>query len=155
MKVKRVATEICAVLLILMYAYTAYNKLTGHQKFVYHFKKVHVFNQFPELAAWVIPVMEIAIIALLVSQVKKIRLWGFYMSGVLLVLFTIYLSAMKLFAPKLPCSCGGFIDKLKFTEHILLNVGLLAISTIGIVLLKEHHNLKKKETLSYTPLQGA
>lgn len=134
MKLKAILTEVAAVVLCVVYSYTAYQKIVGHAGFVMHFKQVPLFGNFPTLSAITIPALEILIVLLLIVQNSRLKRIGFSLSMVLLMLFTVYLGMMKLFASKLPCSCGGFISSLTFGEHIVFNLFLLTLSIVGFIL---------------------
>ncbi|MET6999401.1 MauE/DoxX family redox-associated membrane protein [Chitinophaga defluvii] len=134
MKLKAILTEVAAVVLCIVYSYTAYQKIFGHTGFVMHFRQVPVFRNFPTLSAITIPALEILIVLLLLLQHSRLKTLGFGLSMMLLILFTGYLSMMKLFASKLPCSCGGFISSLTFGEHIVFNLFLLTLSIVGFIL---------------------
>lgn len=139
MKLNAILTEIAAVVLCMLYSYAAYQKIVGHAGFVMHFKQVPVFGHFPTLSAVTIPALEIVIVLLLLLQHSRLKRLGFGLSIVLLIMFTAYLSIMKLFASKLPCSCGGFISGLTFGKHIVFNLFLLALSIVGFILTSKFH----------------
>jgi hypothetical protein len=47
-------------------------------------------------------------------------------------IFTVYIGCMLLFAPDLPCSCGGIIRQLSWKQHLLLNLFLLVLAGIAV-----------------------
>ena len=80
-----------------------------------------------------LPLSEIFIAFFLI--IPRTRLIGLVFSVILLLFFTIY-SVLILFNifNKVPCSCGGIIKNLTWTQHTVMNLFLLSISTLGLTL---------------------
>jgi hypothetical protein len=77
--------------------------------------------------------MEVAISVSLVFE--RTRLLGFYGSLVVMGLFTIYTGiVLAHFFPYVPCSCGGVIKRLTWTQHLILNLSFVALSIVGILI---------------------
>ena len=85
---------------------------------------------------WGIAGLEIATsVALMFEKTKRI---GFYSSLILMSLFTIYISAILLHVfPKIPCSCGGVLRQLGWSQHLLFNLFFVALSVLGLMLSKK------------------
>src|SRR5690606_9770633 len=83
-----------------------------------------------------------ALVALLLiwPGTNRLGLWGAF--G-LMVAFTVYIGSMLLFAAKLPCHCGGAIEKLTWGQHLLFNCGFIALAA-GLLLYHYKVNLKHK-----------
>jgi putative oxidoreductase len=82
---------------------------------------------------WTIPCVEIAISVSLV--IERTRLLGFYASLVVMGLFTIYTGIILAhFFPYIPCSCGGVIKRLTWTQHLVLNLFFVGLSILGVIL---------------------
>eukprot|EP01132_Coremiostelium_polycephalum_P019403 gene19403-23070_t len=84
--------------------------------------------------AWTIPLTEIGISILLLIPFTKRR--GLYFSMLLMIVFTIYLIYMVLSASQLPCHCGGGISSMSWKEHIIFNIGFIALAVTGLALYK-------------------
>ncbi|MFI8378863.1 MauE/DoxX family redox-associated membrane protein [Leeuwenhoekiella sp. NPDC079379] len=65
---------------------------------------------------------------LLVSKTRRLGLLG---SAVLMSVFTVYIAGMMLFIPELPCSCGGIINDLTWSQHLLFNLVFTALAIYG------------------------
>jgi hypothetical protein len=74
----------------------------------------------------VIPAVEVIIALLLL--VPKLCWWGLAASLILLLLFTGYNAGMMLWAPELPCSCGGIVQQLSWRQHLGLNLILAGLT---------------------------
>jgi putative oxidoreductase len=90
------------------------------------------FRNFDNEIAVGIPSIEILIGIILI--LKKTRLVGFYASFVLMIIFTAYVVFLMIKMPKLPCTCGGIISQLNWTQHLILNIALTFVALFGIAL---------------------
>jgi hypothetical protein len=130
--------DIISAVILLLFLYTAVSKLLDYQ----HFKSVMIMSPllhpFAGIIAWVLPISEIAIVLLLLFP--KTKLNGLYTAFVAMVIFTIYIIYMILFTPRLPCSCGGVLKSLTWTQHIFFNLFLLLLTGVAIIL---SWNIKK------------
>jgi hypothetical protein len=133
---RKILIELITALLAAMFAYPAFNKLVELGKFERQLNKIAFFQNWAGIAAVMVPVTEVVIIILLLY--KGTRLIGLYASAILLTVFTVYLSAMMIFSPDLPCACSGFISKLSWRDHIVFNLLFTAVSIIGIWLIRRN-----------------
>jgi hypothetical protein len=124
--------DIISASILLLFLYTAVNKLLDYE----HFKSVMIMSPllhpFAGTIAWVLPIGEIGIVLLLLFP--KTKLNGLYTAFVAIVIFTLYIIYMIIFTPRLPCSCGGVLKSLTWTQHIYFNLFLLLLTGIAIVL---------------------
>lgn len=134
LKIKKAAfiIDLISASILLLFLYTAVSKLLDYD----HFKSVMILSPllhpFAGIIAWALPIFEIGIVLLLLFS--KTKLNGLYTAFVAIVIFTIYIIYMIIFTPRLPCSCGGILKSLTWTEHIFLNLFLLLLIGIAIVL---------------------
>jgi hypothetical protein len=128
-------TEIASVILILLFAYTAFSKTADHIVF-----KNALYMSIPghrkgaSIIAWLIPIAE-HIVAVLLSF-QQTRLSGLYSSLLLLLIFTCYPGFMILLKRNLPCHCGGMISTMSWPQHVLFNLFFIAINIAGIICYK-------------------
>jgi len=83
---------------------------------------------------WVIPTLELVTCCMVI--IPRLRLPGLYLSVALMALFTGYLLLIRGSADPVSCSCGGFIERLRPNEHLILNVGFIALGLAAIWLKK-------------------
>jgi hypothetical protein len=126
--------DIAAGLLIVLFVYTALNKLDDHVFFQAQLKLYPLIGFFAGMLSWAIPVTELFISILLLIPAYKTT--GLYAALVLLIAFTVYLLIMIIMTPGLPCSCGGVIETLTWTQHILFNGCFIIITLAAIILSK-------------------
>lgn len=140
--------EICAALLIILFGYTALDKFYNHHIFQITLTKSPIIHSVAPIVSWVIPVVEILIVAGLFFI--RTRLFAFYTSFFLLILFTTYIAYMVKFVPNLPCSCGGVIAKLSWGQHIIFNSFFILVSLIPIVIQVLNEQKRNYKTASLT-----
>ena len=120
----------CAI--ILLFSYTAVSKWLNYGDFIYQLQRSPFIPAGYPFLSVALPVAELGISLLL--AVNTTAKAGLLASAILLFVFTVYIVAMLLWAPHVPCSCGGFISSLTWKQHIALNSFLLAAS-IGAYIL--------------------
>jgi len=119
-----------AAILILVFSYAAISKMIDIRLFVAQLDGHPLLRSVSKWLSWGLPIVELLTCSIL--AISKTQLIGLYAAGGLLTSFTLYLGIMLLSGNHLPCSCGGIINKLSWRGHLLLNIGLLALSVWGI-----------------------
>ena len=129
----RLILAICS-LCIFLFLYTACAKLMDHGRFLNGLYHVEVIGRFAFYISWLVPLAEILIaILLIIPRTLKLGLYSFL--G-LMILFTVYILSVLLWASKLPCHCGGVIEKLSWTQHVWFNLTIIALAVCALRLLK-------------------
>ncbi|PUZ24597.1 Methylamine utilisation protein MauE [Chitinophaga costaii] len=125
-------SDILSALLIFLFLYTGLSKLVEHARFISQLRESpwKLLADNSSWFTWALPIGEVLICILLI--IPKYRKLGFWFSGLLLVAFEIYLTALVTSGKHLPCSCGGIIKYLTWTQHIFFNMAFLIISIWGI-----------------------
>lgn len=119
--------ETVSYLYAFLYMYTGYGKLMEVDVFIQGIHSIPYIGRFAELIGWGIPLSEILLaIALFIPSLQRAAL---YVSTLLMGVFTLYLAVMLIFAEEKMCHCGGVIESLGWTEHLIFNLILL---TAGI-----------------------
>lgn len=136
---RKVTLEIIRLFLIILFVYTATNKLLTIGVFREGLGRFPLLKSFALLLSYAVPLVEFTIIIMLI--IPKFIRYGFWMSLTLIVLFTGYLSFAVLGDYELPCSCGGIISIMSWTQHLFFN--LFIISIISWTLFKEKHKTQK------------
>lgn len=124
--------EIIAAFFIILFVYTAISKLSAFVQFRNVLSKSPVIGSKASVIAWIIPVLELVIVALLF--VPASRRTGIVCSFLLMAAFTIYLVYMVSFSAWLPCSCGGILSQLSWKQHILFNIFLMLLALAAILI---------------------
>jgi uncharacterized membrane protein YphA (DoxX/SURF4 family) len=129
---RKIAIEVICFLFIFLFVYAAVSKLADYQKFVVQLGQSPMLTRWAGFAAWFVPVIEIVISIMLVfAATQKAAL---YAALNLMIVFTAYIIIVTNYSPHVPCSCGGVLERLNWTEHLAFNVGFILLAIIAIVL---------------------
>lgn len=118
--------QVVAATLIFVFAYTAFSKLADLSGFQRNLMTSPILKEYFRFFAMAIPAVELLLTLLL--MVPSLRWWGLAGSFVLLLLFTGYIAGMMLWAPELPCSCGGIVQQLSWWQHLGVNLMLAGLT---------------------------
>lgn len=143
---KSTIIEVISVLYIILFLYTGLSKLMEYSVFKEQIATSPLLAPVAKIIAISLPWIEFLIAILLV--VPKWRLKGLYASFILMTLFSLYIIGILSFNKELPCSCGGVIAQLSWTQHILFNSALIILAGFGISLEKKLRKMERDELLS-------
>lgn len=127
---KKVWIEFIAHLFIILFLYTGISKLLELVVFQEQLAVSPIFGKIAPIMGYAVPLTEFIISLMLFFP--RHRLKGFYSTLILMVLFTVYVITLFTISPELPCSCGGIIEDLTWTGHLIFNCSLILLSIIGI-----------------------
>jgi uncharacterized membrane protein YphA (DoxX/SURF4 family) len=149
---KTIIIEAIVVLYAILFLYTAIAKLMDYSVFKEQIAASPILAPVSKLIAAGLPWTEILVTVLLV--IPKWRLKGLYASLFLMTAFTIYIAATLAFSEHIPCSCGGIIAELSWTQHLIFNTVFIGLAITGIVLSRKILRNQKMEWSSATTLVG-
>lgn len=132
MKKNQITIELICGLLVLLFVYTALSKLLDYSTFTVQLSKSPFINPFAGTVTWALPAGEL--LAALALTFKRTRLLGLYASLFLMTMFTAYIYIMLQYSYYIPCSCGGVISKLTWSQHLWFNGAFVILSIAGILL---------------------
>ncbi len=141
MRARKLFIEITVALLVILFLHTAISKFLDFKGFVFDLNNQPFPNSFTPYMAWIIPLTEIAIVGCLLFE--NSRLVGLYASLFLMTMFTVYTSLVLLnFFDYVPCSCGGVVKYLNWTQHFFFNFFFVVI-TAAAILFRNNKNSDK------------
>lgn len=146
-KYKGVIVEGISYLFILLFVYAAVSKLLDFENFEIQIGQSPLLTAYAHLLVYAVPAVEIVIAAMLV--IPRLQLSGFYAAFTLMVMFTTYIVIILNFTGYIPCSCGGVLEKMGWTEHLILNLFFVGLAYLGIML----NTLKKSKKIDNILLQ--
>lgn len=118
--------------LVLLFLYAATSKLLTYDKFVVQIGQSEMLSPYAGVLAWLVPLIEIVIAVLLVFS--GLRLLGLYASLGLMAMFTAYIFIVLHFMEKQPCGCGGVLQAMTWSQHLVFNSVFTVLVGVGIVL---------------------
>lgn len=137
-------TDLVSLLFILLWTYAAASKILDFQNFKIQLGKSPLINGFATLTAVMVPLIELALAALLLFD--KTKRTGLFGSLALISTFTTYLIVILNFSYYIPCSCGGIIGKgMSWQTHIIFNLFFVALGAASILF---RDNSKQKSIVS-------
>jgi len=136
---KIIIIDIISYSFFTLFLYAAASKILDYNNFKVQLSKSPIVTEFASIIAWALPVVESIIAVLLL--ITKTKLLGLYGSFTLMVLFTSYIIGILNFSNSIPCSCGGILERMGWTDHLIFNAFFVLISMIGIFL---HTTILKK-----------
>lgn len=129
---KAIIIEIITFLFILLFTYAAVMKLKDYERFVVQIGQSPLLTAFAHWLAWLVPVIELIISVML--AIPRFRLIGLYASFSIMVMFTTYIICILTLSLSIPCSCGGVLENMGWTEHMYFNIGFVVLGAIGVLL---------------------
>jgi uncharacterized membrane protein YphA (DoxX/SURF4 family) len=140
---KNAVIDTVCLLYILLFAYAAVSKILDYENFRIQLGQSPLLSSFAGIIAWLVPAIEIIIaISLMIVHLRKVSLFLGYL---LMCMFTAYIYIILHFSSFIPCSCGGILEKLGWTEHLFFNMAYVLLAIIGLLLLYSGNGPQKKE----------
>jgi uncharacterized membrane protein YphA (DoxX/SURF4 family) len=144
--------EIACFLIVSLFLYASISKLIEYDKFQSQIGQSPMLTGFAATIAWLIPVIEVIISMMLL--IPRFRTLGFYCAFSLMVLFTAYIFSILKFSDYIPCSCGGILSKMGWTEHLVFNVVYIIICAYGSLVHYINSSEASKQDIRVSSLQN-
>lgn len=134
--------DIIVFLFMFLFLYAAITKLLEYDLFRAQIGKSPLITRYAGVLSWMVPAVELVVVVLLF--IPRFQLAGLYASFSLMFAFTAYIGFILLFSPYVPCSCGGILSSMGWTEHLIFNAFFTLLSLAGIAIasgsIKRHGN---------------
>lgn len=156
MQTRKTIIEIISALFALLWCYAAVSKLLDYGTFKVQLGKSPLITEFAGFAAIAVPLSELVIAGLLLAGLyrQRYRLWGLYASLFLMTLFTAYIIAILNFSYYIPCSCGGILSSLGWTEHVMFNLVFVVMAIVAIILMNKNRKIEDTPTYNQSLEMG-
>ena len=129
-EVKNKVISIISFAFIILYIYAASSKLLDFETFRMQLAQSPLLSAYAGTIAWIVPGLEIAIAILL--SIPKYRILALYAALTLMVMFTAYIYLILNYSDFIPCSCGGVLEDLSWTQHLIFNVVFIFLAGAAI-----------------------
>lgn len=130
-KYRELTINVVSLLFVLLFVYAAISKLLDFETFTVQLAQSPILSAYAGNIAWLIPAIEIALSLML--MVPRFRIRALYAAFTLMVMFTVYIYIILNFSEFIPCSCGGVLEKLSWTQHLIFNVVFIILAGVAIV----------------------
>ncbi|MDH1883690.1 MauE/DoxX family redox-associated membrane protein [Empedobacter falsenii] len=126
-----IQTLIC-YLFIILFIYAAVSKLIDFENFQIQLAQSPLLSAYAGFISYAVIIVEIVIVLMLC--IKRTQQIGLYASYGLMLAFTVYIYLIINYSDFVPCSCGGILEKLGWTEHLIFNLVFVGLAVIAIYL---------------------
>lgn len=117
---------------VLLFTYASISKLLDFENFQVQIAQSPLLTAFAGTISYAVIILELCIsLILLIPKTRQIAL---YLSFALMTAFTVYIYLILNYSEFVPCSCGGILEKLGWTEHLIFNIGCIILAGIAIIL---------------------
>ncbi len=130
--IRRIFLHIAIFSFIALFVYAAIAKLMDFQKFQVQLGQSPMLTRYATVVAWAVPVSELVVAVFIMFE--RTRLAGLYGAFGLMVMFTTYIVLASRFSDYVPCSCGGILESLGWTEHLIFNSVFVVMAFVAVLL---------------------
>lgn len=146
--VRSLIVNLIVYLYILLFVYAAVSKLLEFSDFQTQLGQSPILGAFAEIISYGVIISEILCSVLLATD--KYKKTGLYFAFTLMVMFTAYIVVILNFSSYTPCSCGGVLESLGWTEHLIFNIVFIILAAAALVF--EYPRAIKRSLLSLSAL---
>jgi hypothetical protein len=116
-------------LIVSLFTYSAFVKITGFQAFSIRFSRIPViYHTNTWYLSYAIVALEVLIPVLILTP--SMRKFGLRIVTSILIVFTMFLISKEIDASTEPCMCGGILESLSLRQHIIFNLFFITISIL-------------------------
>ncbi|MBS0027215.1 DoxX family protein [Chitinophaga sp. 22321] len=120
---------------VLLFCYAAVSKLLDFENFQLQLAQSPLLSAYAGFISYAVISIEFIISLLLCFP--QTRVVGLYASLSLMSGFTIYIYLILNYSDFIPCSCGGILEKLGWTEHLIFNTICVILVVAGIIIFEK------------------
>ncbi|ROI02528.1 tellurium resistance protein TerC [Chryseobacterium sp. G0240] len=134
--VKKYFVKTVSILLALLFIYAAMSKLLDFENFQVQLAQSPLLSAYAGIISYSIIIIEIIVaISLFIPYTNR---YGLYASLGLMSAFTIYIYLIINYSDFIPCSCGGILEKMSWTQHLIFNLFFVVLTLTAIICVDRH-----------------
>lgn len=138
LRIIKLSIEIVCYLHIILFVYAATSKLLDFQNFQAQLGQSPLLSAFAGSISYIVLTTEFAIAFIL--AIPKVQLYGLFAAFSMMVMFTTYIFIMLNYSSFVPCSCGGILENLGWTEHLVFNIVFVFLGGGAVMLFDKSHS---------------
>lgn len=123
--------ELISLMFILLFVYAAVSKLLDFETFQTQLGQSPLLSAYAKPLAIGVPFLELFIAQGL--MMPRFRLWALYGFYGMMVMFTTYIVIILNFSDFVPCSCGGVLEKMSWTQHFWFNIIICGFAILALL----------------------
>ncbi|WP_408610240.1 MauE/DoxX family redox-associated membrane protein [Flavobacterium selenitireducens] len=139
-RLTRLFTDLVCSLYTLLFVYAALSKLLDYKTFMLQLGQSPMLSAFANWISWLVPSLEIVIALLLF--IPRFKLTALFAAYILMSMFTAYIYILLNYSSFVPCSCGGILDSLTWSQHMAFNLAFALLAVIAILAYPYHNSMK-------------
>jgi len=116
-------------LYIVLFVYAAFSKILDFENFRIQLGQSPLLSAFAGFVSIAVLIVEIGIAILL--SISRFRSLGLLAAFGLMAMFTTYIYIILNYSSFIPCSCGGILEKMGWTEHLVFNIIFMALAAVA------------------------
>ena len=116
---------------IILFIYAAASKMLDFENFQVQLAQSPLLSAYAGFVSYGVIILELVIVGLLCFHAS--RLLGLYASFAIMIAFTVYIFLILNYSDFVPCSCGGILEKMGWTEHLIFNIGCVVMAGLAII----------------------
>ncbi|TXF78850.1 DoxX family protein [Chryseobacterium sp.] len=136
-KIPSIIVDLISYFFVLLFIYAGMSKMMDFENFQVQIGQSPLLSAYAGFVSYAVIAAELLISGLLLNQ--RTRLAGLYASFTLMVAFTVYIYLILNYSDFVPCSCGGILEKMGWTEHLIFNIGCVVLAATGVQVLEKDH----------------
>jgi uncharacterized membrane protein YphA (DoxX/SURF4 family) len=144
-KLLPIMPAITAYFFALLFIYASISKSLDFENFQVQLAQSPLLSAFAGFISYSVIIAELIIVVLLC--IKSTRFIGLYLSLGIMVSFTVYIYLILNYSDFVPCSCGGILEKLGWTEHMVFNILCVLFAFAGLNVLQQQQGRKRYKTI--------
>ncbi|MEP2057667.1 MAG: MauE/DoxX family redox-associated membrane protein [Maribacter litoralis] len=141
-KLRKNIPYITSMLFVVLFVYAASSKLFDYQQFQIQLGQSTILTAYADTVAWIVPALELVLSFFLLFE--RYRLFALYACLGLMSMFTVYIILILNFSDFIPCSCGGVLENLDWSEHVVFNIFFMVLAFFSILELEKNRNFKQE-----------
>lgn len=146
--IKKYFVKTVSILLALLFIYAAASKMLDFENFQVQLAQSPLLSAYAGIISCAILIIEFGIAVMLL--IPESNRWGLYLSVGLMSAFTIYIFLILNFSDFIPCSCGGILEKLGWTEHLIFNIFFLLLAILAVYIKAKDSSIHIQKELSFS-----
>lgn len=114
--------------------------MTDFENFQVQIAQSPLISAYAGIISYSVIIAELIIVVLL--SLPALRIFGLYASLFIMTAFTVYIFLILNYSDFIPCSCGGILQKMSWTQHLIFNIIFTILPLAAIVLYEKKMNTK-------------
>lgn len=137
--------EVSSYLFILLFFYASISKIIDFENFQVQIAQSPILSAYAGIISYLVIIIEIVICLLLVLPVTRVI--GLYASTALMSAFTVYIYLILNYSDFIPCSCGGILEKMSWTQHLVFNIVCVMLGIISVIIAEKQRAVTSKSLI--------